>query len=359
MIVEIGERIKQARRLRGISQRALAERVGLSAMAISKYEQGKVTPSSSVLLRLARALDVRVEFFIRPVLIKEIAPAFRKRSGLRIKEENALLASIQDWLERYLEIERILQLEVPKFTYPEGFPYRVVTEEDVEAAALALREAWKLGLDPIENMVQLLEDKGIKIGLVEASGNFDACTFLANVDGNIPVIVVRKGIPGDRMRFNIAHELGHLLLEAQEGLSSEKAAYRFAGAFLVPEPAVRFELGNRRRVLDLYELHLLKHKYGLSMQAWLYRAKDLGILSKSEFQALNRIFRARGWHRKEPGDAYPPERPTRFERLVTQALAEEIISERKAAELWGQSVEEFRQKVAKEHGGLEVGLRYR
>ncbi len=354
----IGERIKQARRLREMSQRALAERVGLSATAISKYEQDKLTPGSEVLLRLARALGVQVEFFIRPTFVKNITPAFRKRSNFGRKKANTVLAIIQDWLERYLEIENILQLGVPKFVYPEGFPYEVKTGRDIEAAVLALREAWQLGLDPIENLVQLLEDKGIKVGRVEAGEQFDACTFFVDIDGRLPVIAVKSGIPGDRMRFNLAHELGHLLLKVKGELNPEKAASRFAGAFLVPEPVVKFELGNRRRILDIYELHLLKHKYGLSMQAWLYRAKDLGILSNAKFQALNRAFRARGWHRKEPGDAYPPEQPTRFERLVMQALVEGIISSKKAAELLGQSVEKFRQKVAEEHGGLEVGLRY-
>ena len=355
----IGERIKQARHLRGMSQRALAKRVGLSATAISKYEQDKVTPSSRALLCLARALEVQVEFFIRPTLVKNITPVFRKRSNLGRKEANTLLASIRDWLERYLEIENILHLGVPKFIYPERFPYEITDGKDIEAAVLALREAWQLGLDPIENVVQLLEDKGIKVGLAEAGEQFDACAFFADIDGHLPVIVVKSGIPGDRMRFNLIHELGHLLLKVKGDLSIEKAASRFAGAFLVPEPIVRFELGDQRRVLDTYELHLLKHKYGLSMQAWLYRAKDLGILSNAEFQTLNRMFRVRGWHRTEPGDAYPPEQPTRFERLVMQALVERIISPKKAAELLGQSVEKFQQKVAKEHGGLEVGLRYR
>lgn len=284
----IGERIKQARFLRRMSQRDLAAKIGVSATAISKYEKGLITPSSRVLLKLARVLDVRVEFFLRPALVKTIEPAFRKRRAFSRKDEKALLAHIRDWIERYLEVELILYGKPKVFEYPAGFPRPVHTWDQVEQAALDLREAWEIGIDPIENMVQLLEDKGIRVGLVEARGDFDACTFLADVDGNVPVIVVRKGVLGDRMRFNLAHELGHLLLEPVNGLNPELAAYRFAGAFLVPEPAARFELGVRRHTLDIYELHLLKHKYGLSMQAWIYRAKDLGIISEARFRALNK-----------------------------------------------------------------------
>jgi len=171
-------------------------------------------------------------------------------------------------------------------------------------------------------MVELLEDHGIKVGLVNGHDEFDACTIWANQ--TIPVIVIKRDIAGDRQRFNLAHELGHMVLEPNRELDEEKAAYRFAGAFLVPEPKVRFELGAHRDILNLYELHLLKHKYGLSMQGWIYRARDLGVLSESTVRRLFVQFRREGWHRKEPGDQLPPEEPRRMQRLVLRALAEDL-----------------------------------
>jgi transcriptional regulator with XRE-family HTH domain len=65
----IGERIKIARRAAGLSQRALAKAVGVSAMAISKYERELDTPGSDVLLRLAQALGVKTEYFLRPTTV--------------------------------------------------------------------------------------------------------------------------------------------------------------------------------------------------------------------------------------------------------------------------------------------------
>lgn len=89
----------------------------------------------------------------------------------------------------------------------------------------------------------ILEDRGIKVGVIDLAGGegFDACTFFAEDDGRAPV-VVRSNLTGDRQRFSIAHELGHFMIEPGGGLDAERAAHRFAGAFLVPEKAARFEL---------------------------------------------------------------------------------------------------------------------
>ena len=352
--MSIGERIKVARRAAGLSQRKLAQAAGVSAMAISKYERGLDVPSSAVLLRLARALGVKTEYFLRPVTVSVTALSYRRRASLPRKQEYAIIGRVQDWLERYLEVESLFG-EPLRFTLPPDFDRRVATLDDVEKVALALRRQWNLGLGPIESLVEVLEEQGIKVGLVEGPDDFDALTLQAN--GDIPVIVVKRGVPGDRQRFNLAHELGHLVLEPVGDVDAEKAAYRFAGAFLVPAPTARQELGQRRQTLDLYELHLLKHKYGLSMQAWVYRAKDLGILSQAAAERLFRWFRREGWHRDEPGDPIPPEEPGRMKRLVLRALAEDLISESRAAELLGTPLAQFWQEEAEQHDGFPVAVR--
>ncbi len=311
-------------------------------------------PGSGVLIRLSRALDVGVEFFVRPHRISRIRPCFRKHCSLNRKEEGAVIAKIRDWLEKYLEIENILFPDEKDFAfkYPAGFPRQVQSFADVEAAAVDLREAWDLGLDCIENLTSLLEDRGIKAGIVDGDDGFDACTFNAEDGLMIIVMVVRSGIPGDRQRFSLAHELGHLMLETRDGLDREKAANRFAGAFLVPNAAVKFELRNIRKTIGDYELHMLKDKYGLSMQAWIFRARNLGFISEERALALFKRFRSKGWHMKEPGDPYPFEKPMRFTRLVMGALAEGIISENRASELLGKPMQLFLSEVKEEHGGL-------
>jgi len=360
----IGERIKQARKIRGMSQRELAKGAGVSAQAISKYERDMNAPSSGVLLSLSKALGLGVEFFVRPRSVVRITPDYRKRRALPKKKEAALIAGIADWLERYLEIEMILRPEVGglRFEFPPGFPRSVSSMEDVERAASDLRREWDLGSDPIENLVHLLEDRWIKVGVIDSEDDlFDACTFYAGDDGRAPVVVMRSKLPGDRQRFSTAHELGHLMIEPGGGLDAEKAAHRFAGAFLVPETAARFELElaagrGRRRDLSDFELLALKQKYGMSMQAWIYRAKDLGIISEERATALFKKFRARGWHKTEPGGEIPQEWPMRFEILVNLALAEEAISKRRASELLNEPVEQSVAEAAEKYESQAAAL---
>lgn len=181
-------------------------------------------------------------------------------------------------------------------------------------------------------------------GLIEGHDRFDACTF--ETEAGTPVIVTKRDLPGDRQRMNIAHELGHFLMATDH----EPSAFRFAGALLVPKGKVYFELGTKRRTLDLQELQILKHKYGMSMQGWIYRARELGVLSKDAAARLFRQSSTRGWCHREPGDPFPREEPQRLVRLVHRAVAEDLISYSRAAELLGQPTRLFFREEARQLG---------
>ncbi|MBA2393623.1 MAG: ImmA/IrrE family metallo-endopeptidase [Ktedonobacteraceae bacterium] len=349
--MSIGKRIKSARIIAGSSQRDLANRAEVSAMAISKYERDMDTPGSAVLLRLADALSVNIEYFFRPTTVTFSSPTYRKRASLPALEDASILERIQEWLERYLDIESLLN-RASTFTLPP--PQRIEIMEEIESAALALRKQWCLGLDPIENLMEVCEDHGIKIGLVDGHPDFDAVTLQAN--DTIPVIALRRDMPGDRQRFCLAHELGHLILQPIEHIDAEKAAHRFAGALLAPCSTVELELGTKRHTIGLNELYLLKCKYGLSMQAWIYRAKDLNILSETDAIQLFKYFRQRGWNRKEPGNPLSSEIPQRFERLVMHALCEDIISQTRAAELLAMPLEQFLGGDVERYGGFSIDM---
>ena len=348
----IGQRIKQARKANNLSLRDLAGRVEISPMAISKYERDQDIPSSGVLLRLGQALDVSVDFFFRPMTVPVQLQAYRKHAELGVKEQDAIQMRIQEWLERYLEVESLFPDEQRIASLP---ICDVESLEQVEVAALKLRKTWNLGLDPIENLTQLLEDQGVKVGLVDGFEHFDAGTFLAN---GIPVIVSKAELPGDRQRFNLGHELGHLVLKVLGELDLEDACHRFVGAFMAPAEMVRFELGSTRTTLDMSELYMLKHKYGLSMQAWIFRAKDLGIISESTATRLYKHFRSNAWHAREPGEALPAEKPLRMERLIYRALAEDLISRSRAQELLGRPIQLRWDMEALHQDGVAVGAGY-
>ncbi len=334
--MSIGERIKSARIMANQSQRDLAEVANVSAMAISKYERDMDVPGSAILIRLAKALKVKIEYFFRPTSVSLAAPTYRKRASLPDVQGASILEHVQEWLERYLDIESLLNMS-PNVDIPAK--QHVETFDEIERVAINVRKQWQIGLGPITNLMELCEDHGIKIELVNGHEAFDGLMLWAN--NTIPVIVLQRNISGDRQRFCLAHELGHLVLDLAENIDEEKAAHRFAGAFLVPQSVAEQELGPKRHTIGFRELQLLKKKYGLSMQAWIYRVKDLHILSEPNAVQMFKLFRQRGWYKQEPGEAIPSEEPQRFIRLVMHALCEGIISQARAAELLNVSVSRF------------------
>lgn len=336
--MSIGENIKLRREVLRISLRDLADQVGVSHTTIDKFEKNTLVPDSQRLIKLSTILQIPISAILRPPgqQIQMTSLAFRSKK-MRKRDEKQISAETKEWLERYIQIEKLSGTR-RDFEMPKGFPKKIRTLDDAEKAARNLRKAWDLGSAPIENLTSLLEDKGIKIGIIKGITKFDA--LFTNCD-NHPVIVVKEGLPRTRQRFSLAHELGHCLLEAEGDMDEEKVMHRFAGALLVPAEKVVFELDKTRNKLAVKELLLLKEKYGLSMGAWLFRAKDLGIISDEYFIGMRKIFTKNGWHKKEPQDDLTGEEPVFMTRLVLKSHAEGLISTSKAAELLNQNISTF------------------
>lgn len=341
----IGLRLKQAREAAGLNQRELAAACGVSAMAISKYERDLSVPSSQVLMALAEALRVRAEYFFRTQQVELEKLEFRKHSRLPKKQENRVLADAREQMERWLALEELLPAEwSAPFQTPNNVHQTVATGEDIERAAEAVREAWGLGSEPIVDLIEVLEENGLKVLVSEHARASDFDGLAAEANGHTTVLV-GKHMPGDRQRFTIAHELGHLVLAGrlkdELAEDEERACHRFAGAFLVPAEEVRKALGSKRSWIEPRELYLLKQQWGLSMGGWSYRAADLGIIKRSTLNRFWGLMRKHGWNKTEPDPQYPPEKPRRFELLIYRALAEELIGDSRAAELLGMPVAEL------------------
>ena len=168
------------------------------------------------------------------------AVEFRKKKITSKREEAQVEAKVLHMLERYLLIEELLGLPSVEWDKPRAAPYPVVSDpSDADRAARSVRVHWGLGLDPIPNLVELLEERGVKILSVDLT-NIDGLTARVHRTGKTaaPVIIVNRKDWGERQRFTMAHELGHMVLEIASKVDDEKAAHRFAGAFLMPAEAL-------------------------------------------------------------------------------------------------------------------------
>ena len=347
----VGQRIRVSRRACGLSLRDLESRIGnrVTAQAISKYERDETMPSSGVLIALADALDVPIDYLASDSDIRLEAVDFRKKRLTSRREEAQVEARVLHLLERYLAVEEILGLPTVAWDMPREAPWPVLRDPaEAEQAALGMRGHWGLGLDPIPNLVDLLEERGIKV-LAMSLPNIDGLTARVRREdrGVASVVVVNQDDWGERQRFTLAHELGHMALDPAPKIDEEKAAHRFAGAFLMPAETLRSEIGKHRKSIGWGELFELKRIFGVSVQALTYRCKDLGIFGAPVVRQLFNEFVRRGWRSppyKEPW-AMQGERPMRFERLCFRALSEGAISEAKAAELLGHSVHELNRRM--------------
>lgn len=346
----IADRIRQARLAAGLTLVALGEKVGVSHTAIQKYEKGLLTPSSSQLLKLARACGIRTEYFFRTHTVELLQPEFRKLSSFGKTAQDALKLKVVELVEKRVELLGAFpESPLLAFIPPKNLPERIGSLDEIEAFADLVRTAWQLGMNPISDLTDTLETVGLLVIMVdEENPKFSGLTATARTDDGreYPVVAVSKLWHGDRQRFTLAHELGHLLLEGRlaEGLDEEKACDRFAGAFLAPRVAVLNQLGQQRHALEWQELYVLKHEFGLSMAGWLQRAKQCGVISDTYHLSMFKRFSSNGWRKNEPGDPLPQEHPRLFDQLVYHALAEQYISEGKAAELLGISMMRFHKE---------------
>lgn len=349
----IGVRLERARKAAGLPLRALGDAIGVSHTLIAKFETGKLTPNSTQLLAAAKALGVKVEYLLRPGLLSKVHVEYRMKSRQGAKERHRVEAAVLDLAERRFELEQFFPTPpTATFAVPGTVPAAINDYAEAEKAADAIRGAWKLGHDPIANLIDILEAHGVRVFASRGCDQvFDGLMMRldAGTAGKWPIILIDDQWPGDRQRFTLAHELAHLVLHgriaATDGkgmsLKEETACNRFAGAFLLPGDVLRRQLGSNRTGFEPRELQLLKRAYGASMACILYRAKDLGIINDSLFSSWMVGWRQKGWHKLEPGEQIPAEQPRLFEHLVYRALAEHYIGESKAAELLGLTAHQF------------------
>lgn len=335
----LGQRLRQLRLARGMTLDALAAAMGgaVTRQAIFKYERGIAQPGPKVLTLLAKALGVKAaSLWAVPALSVEFM-AYRKGTALGARELDRVKATVAQAMEARVRLQ-----EINGERNGASLPIRTLRVDDVDAAELAamrMRREWQLGLDPVACLADLLEEHFVQVIPIEAPAKFDGLSALTRDEkGKVMVaaVVTKKDVTQARQRFNLAHELGHLVMNVAPSLDEEKAAHRFAGAFLAPSGALTRQTGERRTSITLEELLMLKRRFGMSIQALLFRLKDLQIISQTHFTQWNIELRASNLHRKEP-EELPPESPQWFRRSVLRALAEGRISRDEAERFLGEA----------------------
>lgn len=336
----VGERLKQLRLARGLSLEALAAELGgiITKQALSKYELGTSQPSLVILGKLASALGVKAAHLYKVPSVRVNFIAYRKGSGLLKREKEKVESLVREVMEERIRLQAL--------THPrEGVnvpvqKIAVKSAEDAEHAAESLRTQWNLGIDPITNITSVLEDRLVHVLEIDTGEKFDGISAVAyNEDNEViaAAVVTRRGLPGGRQRLSLSHELGHLVLNVAEEADEEQMAFRFASAFLSPSGAVRRTVGSQRSFIGSDELLLLKQRFGLSIQALLYRLHDLAIITDSYYKQwcidINRL----GWRRHEPLEL-PPEESRWLQARVLRALAEGLLTPEDAERILGKQI---------------------
>lgn len=345
------QRLKQARILKKISMDQLVNLIGgmVSKQAISKYESAKMLPNSSVLIALATALDVDLDYFYRPFTfdLSQFEVSFRKKSNTTAKDVNALKVKIQDQVERYLEVKEILGKDEHEVIESTGFA--LSSKKEMCKLVMDIRQAWNLGDDAIANVQDTLEAHGIIVISTDAPENFDGVSGVVN--GQEYIIVLNSNRDHiERRRFTALHELGHLLYNKRfsEELTprdKEKLCDAFASEMLLPSSTLKsiFKSGEKISTSELKQLQMM---YGISIDAIMHKLRYLDILSENKYKS---------YYIRKNQDAtlkkfvetsrYQETMTNKFETLVYAAVAKELISTSKAASLLGASVGTVRKHL--------------
>ncbi|MFC5901150.1 helix-turn-helix domain-containing protein [Streptomyces zhihengii] len=326
-----GERIRTLRLLMGLTQGELAQAAGVSQPLVSQMQRGTRAVTDDVLTRIAQATGTPMSFFeIDPVDLPTDTLAFRKKAGTSAREVERVEATVREAYRvaaGLIAETRVRRTRLPRAEGDLGM-------DDIEELAGLTRDALGLARDGVVgHVIRACEGAGIPVVplvLVDAQGNGEeivvghsgaSCWRGA---GDPMLVSYFSAGSGDRQRFTTAHELGHLVLHpARRGLldapTAEVEAHRFAGAFLLPRERAAEAFDGP---LMLRDFAALKKRWGVSIQALINRAHDLGHVDAARRESLYKQLSARGWRAAEPVTVHP-EQPALMRAMLTRRYGEQ------------------------------------
>jgi len=318
-------RLVLARRRRGLSITALAKMTGTTSRSISAYENGEWTPNDDSVQAIASVLEFPAEFFLDSALdeVPVDSVSFRALSKMTARQRDAALGAgaigtlIDSWIQSRFALPSV---EVPSLT---GY--------DPEMAAETLRAKWGLGLRPLGNVIHLVESKGVRVySLPDDTANLDAFSLYRS---GRPYIFLNTQKTGERGRFDVAHELGHLVLHQEHlpvhGPSAESEANRFAAAFLMPKGAV---VAKGLCNASVNETLAAKGTWQVAAMALTHRLHELNLLTDWGYRA-NCVQLSRMGYRSSEPNGIPRETSQLLSKVLRELRKEGISTARIADQL--------------------------
>ena len=327
------QRLCQVLAARRLSQVQLASMIGVSPSTLSKWRSGSQAPEREKLERLAEVVNVCAEWFLRPCLADFSLPLFRSEASAHVAARDLLEARLEWAQDVAMALEEFV--DYPDLNLPERFDTspEQITAEEIEEAAFECRERWGLGRSVIQDLVLAVESAGVLV-IREETGvaHIEGLSTWSKVLRRPFIFLSADKDNGFRSRFDLAHELGHLVLhrhivrtsdmQQQQHKLLEHQAHHFAGALLLPAETFASEV---RIPPTLDDLLILKRRWGVSVGAMMMRLSGLGLLDDDQQLLLYKRKSARWGGKSEPGDDdRPPERPRLLRRTI-ELLVEEAI----------------------------------
>ena len=342
-----GKRLKEALQLREKKMTELANETGISKQSLSLYANDGNTPPFENVVKIADVLRFPADFFMTEdyctvttgkTYFRSQAVATKKsRNAQKIKLE--YVAKIYEALLNYIDFPALNLPVLDDFFLPDDIAdaKSEIACVEIERLANAVRKSWGIDSGPIDNLQYYLESNGIIVtGFRDVSSDIDAFSQQVEVNGTkiyiIALVIGSK--PIERLRFDMAHELGHILMHSwgddnedvsrDEFNAREWQANYFASSLLLPQDTFKRSVSAYPTNVDYYKS--LKNKWKVSIQAMMYRTRQLDIITDNQFQYMMRIVSKKEWRIKEPGDVPGQIRDTIFQGAIDLLFDGEYVT---------------------------------
>lgn len=326
------------RDLKGESLKQVSDDIGYSVTTISKWEKGRAVPGFEGILNLSKHFGVNHNFFLSKSIVPDFsgpiffrkAAVLPKRKIIQAESKERGYALVDNLLTNYLNLPQYLE---PSYAN-KSKDFNVLSYEFIDKVANNVRSQFELGDGPIANMTLIVERMGIRVKFEDLeSEKIDA------INGNIlsrPYILLNsRRLSSVRIRFNLAHELGHVLLHSHypnnvianssNRRTIESEANHFAGALLMPDYGISLDM-IRSNMNFLIEL---KSHWKVAIQALIYRGNELGLIADDQALFLRQTIYRNKWRIREPlDDVIPIENPSYIQsaiKFTNNDLSESVL----------------------------------